>query len=586
MGVRIKLIRKRGSTKLKVRHKIKHHKGAIRIKKLKNSKTNYTAKRERKCTRKPDEGTVRINKLNDFEVDIYEDKRPVAGQKPSHTLLFYKVESSVSAMLQLRDVEATSKNVPLFMDEGQPVHLVVQCIRIPEMCNQHFRFCLPHPLIDKSSEVCLIVPDLKKGKHIDHEPTVEHYKNLLEKNNITGISQVMPLRQLKVEYDQYELRRRLVSQFDLFLSDGRIAGHTLELLGKEVYKRRKLPVAVNMRAKNLRIEFEKCLSKTLMMMNAHGNKAALKVGHTKQSVKQISENIMAVAKCLAERYPGGWDNIRSLHIHLQDSPLIPIYISLKSSNEVAVPVVKPVIPKKAKPVEGELTTFPGTHVTVMPSGEVIVKKMERTKEDIEMGLSDSDWEEYNSDEEMDVGSEDEVPTVNADEKTKVEPQPDPEEGQDSEDSDDGNEETVEAAEDAYLNEWTKQWNANVETNNEAKEEPEKKKRKIVKSKKDKQKVTESKIKTLGRNKQKKSIAIKIMEKSQPDSKEPKLSKKDKTESIGSLGLPNRKSAQNKLNKGQKVHKKGHKKTLLTKLAKKKLNVWKTEQISQNDAAVK
>jgi ribosome biogenesis protein UTP30 len=49
----------------------------------------------------------------------------------------------------------------------------------------------------------------------------------------------MPLRQVRVEYDQYELRRRLVSQFDLFLSDGRIAGHMLHLLGKEVYKRRK-----------------------------------------------------------------------------------------------------------------------------------------------------------------------------------------------------------------------------------------------------------------------------------------------------------------------------------------------------------
>jgi hypothetical protein len=35
-----------------------------------------------------------------------------------------------------------------------------------------------------------------------------------------------------------------------------------------------------------------------------------------------------------------------------------------------------------------------------------------------------------------------------------------------------------------------------------------------------------------------------------------------------------------------VQKKGHKKTLLTKLAKKKPNVWKTEQVSWNDAAVK
>ena len=51
--------------------------------------------------------------------------------------------------------------------------------------------CLPHPLIDKSSDVCLFVPDLKRGKNEDHEPTVEHYKELLEKNNITAISQVI-----------------------------------------------------------------------------------------------------------------------------------------------------------------------------------------------------------------------------------------------------------------------------------------------------------------------------------------------------------------------------------------------------------
>jgi hypothetical protein len=63
-----------------------------------------------------------------------------------------------------------------------------------------------------------------------------------------------------------------------------------------------------------------------------------------------------------------------------------------------------------------------------------------------------------------VGSEDEIPTVSAvsaDEKMKVEPQPDSEE-KESADSDDGNEQAVEAAEDAYLNEWTKQWNANIE----------------------------------------------------------------------------------------------------------------------------
>lgn len=56
-------------------------------------------------------------------------------------LLHSQVQSSVSAMLQLRDAKTSSvsKPVSLFMDEGQPVYLVVQCIRVPKMCNQHFR---------------------------------------------------------------------------------------------------------------------------------------------------------------------------------------------------------------------------------------------------------------------------------------------------------------------------------------------------------------------------------------------------------------------------------------------------------------
>jgi hypothetical protein len=102
MGVRIKLIRKRGITKLKVRHKTKHHKGATRIEKFKNSKTKYTAKRERKLRRKPREETVNIKKLNDFEVDICPDTSPVAGRKPSHTLLFDKASDCVARLKYMR----------------------------------------------------------------------------------------------------------------------------------------------------------------------------------------------------------------------------------------------------------------------------------------------------------------------------------------------------------------------------------------------------------------------------------------------------------------------------------------------------
>jgi hypothetical protein len=42
-----------------------------------------------------------------------------------------------------------------------------------------------------------------------------------------------------------------------------------------------LPVPVDLGAKDLKKEFETALCKTLMMMNANGNKASLKVWNTK-----------------------------------------------------------------------------------------------------------------------------------------------------------------------------------------------------------------------------------------------------------------------------------------------------------------
>jgi hypothetical protein len=42
----------------------------------------------------------------------------------------------------------------------------------------------------KESDVCLIVKDLEKGWKVDHEPTAQHYKELLESHDITYITEV------------------------------------------------------------------------------------------------------------------------------------------------------------------------------------------------------------------------------------------------------------------------------------------------------------------------------------------------------------------------------------------------------------
>lgn len=47
---------------------------------------------------------------------------------------------------------------------------------------------LPHWLLTETSDVCLFVSDLKKGKKIDHEPTIQHYEDLLRSKGVTKVN--------------------------------------------------------------------------------------------------------------------------------------------------------------------------------------------------------------------------------------------------------------------------------------------------------------------------------------------------------------------------------------------------------------
>lgn len=49
---------------------------------------------------------------------------------------------------------------------------------------------LPHSLITDTTDICLIVPDLVRGRNVDHEKTYHHYKDLLAKNGIKNIKTV------------------------------------------------------------------------------------------------------------------------------------------------------------------------------------------------------------------------------------------------------------------------------------------------------------------------------------------------------------------------------------------------------------
>ena len=109
-------------------------------------------------------------------------------------------------------------------------------------------------MVQPPTDVCLIVKDLKKGLREDHEESVNHFKDLIEEKGVTSemVNEVISLRQLKVEYKQYEQKLSLVKRYDVFLADTRIMRLLPKFLGKPFYARKKFPVPINLNANDLK----------------------------------------------------------------------------------------------------------------------------------------------------------------------------------------------------------------------------------------------------------------------------------------------------------------------------------------------
>lgn len=177
-------------------------------------------------------------------------------------------------------------------------------------------------------EVALFVCDLERGRRKDYEPTVEHYRNLLDKHGCTRVNEIIPINRVKTEFDQFELKKKLLFSYDHFLVDGRIAGHVSHLLGKFFSKKRKLPTSIRMENKDLKHEIDYALRKTSMQLHSHGDTHLMQIGNTSMTKKKILKNVLVACEKLSKNYPGGWANIRALRLKSTKSLALPIYMTL------------------------------------------------------------------------------------------------------------------------------------------------------------------------------------------------------------------------------------------------------------------
>jgi len=364
-----------------------------------------------------------------------------------------KILDFVTALLKIHeekqsddmDDKTGEKRSQLFGAEETPVNLQISGIKVAKENRKHLlKIALPHIPLADNKDVCIFVKDLQKGLKVDHEDSVNHFKDLISSQGVE-VSSVIPLRELKVEYKTFEAKTALCHRHEAFLADEKILRFLPKFLGKAFYSRRKFPLPIDLTSKNLSKEVEKALRTVVVPMSNKGTCSMLRIGNTSMKESHLVDNILQATEILAKKYPGGWKNIRSIHLKTETSMSIPIHVSNLSANDVGF--VDTTLPQKPKReiITDELSTVLDAKVTVTPNFDVRVEGGQMPDQDLEF----DDKEESDSDEETT-----EAPTkkrkADDDVETKKENKKAKKKGKDDEDSDDEEEKQIEQAENDYL----------------------------------------------------------------------------------------------------------------------------------------
>ncbi|KAJ5665407.1 uncharacterized protein N7477_007855 [Penicillium maclennaniae] len=200
------------------------------------------------------------------------------------------------------------------------------------------KITLPHSLNSSPSlSVCLITADPQRKLS-------------------SRIEKVIGFSKLKARYQSFESRRQLLAEYDVFLADERIITRLVPTLGKIFYKSSKRPIPIRIQKiekvdgkrvkadpkkktnkEEKRAEFaaplivakeiERALHSAPVQL-APSTSTAIRIGSSKFTAEQLSENVAAVVKGMTEKFVSkGWRNIKNIHIKGANTTALPIWLS-------------------------------------------------------------------------------------------------------------------------------------------------------------------------------------------------------------------------------------------------------------------
>lgn len=299
---------------------------------------------------------------NNAQEKVLKRKRPKSKEPPvvdpnaMSQLVPGEVLQAVEVLYKV--VEDSKKKESNLIEENTPIQLQYNFKKIPQLKNKRLHARVPHTLVTDDTDVCLFVKDVHKGAEDqedkrDFTPSVRHFKRIVKEAGVKKVEEIIPVIQLKREYHDFEMQRKLCDSFDLFLCDERISKFMPKLLGKTFHKKRKMPINVKLNggpdvaAKSLR----KALESVHGLITGQGSSTSVTVSHTGLAAQQTTENILAVVQHMVGVLPGGWKNISGLYVTTTKTTSIPLFVSTTSASSVQLP--PDVVEKKVLVASGD-----------------------------------------------------------------------------------------------------------------------------------------------------------------------------------------------------------------------------------------
>nr|KYP59028.1 Ribosomal L1 domain-containing protein 1 [Cajanus cajan] len=230
------------------------------------------------------------------------------------------VAKAVDALLKWRRSQSETQKPKLFDEDEEFVYLILTMKRIPSnsRVNPH-KVPLPHSLISPFSEQCLILDDRPNKARV----TKAQVQAKIQADSIP-VAKVLKLSKLASDYRPFEAKRKLCDSYDLFFAEKSIVPLLPRLLGKHFFKKRKIPVPVDLSKKNWKEQVEKACSSAMLFMRT-GTCSVVRVAKVRMERDEIVENVVAAVEGVVEVVPKKWANVRSLHLKLLESVALPVY---------------------------------------------------------------------------------------------------------------------------------------------------------------------------------------------------------------------------------------------------------------------